>query len=106
MSIFKKPDEETPKKEKKPRSSFAFVETNETDSQDAQDLNTFLGSGRGQGKKVLNPKGRPRLEDNEKKQETIMIYVNKGQKNTLQEKAKNSSLSVSKYILLKLFGVD
>lgn len=102
MSVFKK--EGAPKEKKK---SFAFPEENEEkNSQDAANLDEFLKSGRGQGKKVLNPKGRPRLEDDEKKQETIMIYVTKDQKETLQTKAKNSSLSVSKYILLKVFGVD
>ncbi len=106
MSVFNKEEnkEITPKGKKR---SFAYVEkTDDSEQSKAKDVNEFINSGRGQEKKVLNPKGRPRLDDEERKKETIMIYVTKEQKDTLQEKAKNSSLSLSKYILLKVFGID
>ena len=57
-------------------------------------------------KKVLNPKGRPKLELDELKQEQIVIYLTKEQKDEITKKAKQSSLSVSKYVMLKVFGIN
>ncbi len=108
MSIFDKDtkkSEDTPK-EKKTKSSFAFVEDTSLEKKDTKDLEDFISSGRGQGKKSLNPKGRPKLEQDEKREETIVIYLTKEQKELLTDKSKRASLSVSKYVLLKVFGID
>ena len=94
-SIFKK-------NEKK---SFAFVEDNSVDSESKQ-LDEFVSSARGESKKVLNPKGRPKLDKEELKQEQIVIYLTKEQKDEITKRAKQSSLSVSKYMMLKVFGIN
>ena len=94
-SIFKK-------NEKK---SFAFVEDNSVDNESKQ-LDEFVSSARGESKKVLNPKGRPKLNNDELKQEQIVIYLTKEQKDEITKKAKQSSLSVSKYVMLKVFGIN
>ncbi|MDN5071412.1 hypothetical protein O8C76_10310 [Aliarcobacter butzleri] len=91
------------KKDKKP---FAFVEDNSTKLDPKENLEEFVSSGRGQTIKSLNPKGRPKLKEEELKKETVMIYLTKEQKKLLSEKAEKASLSVSKYILLKIFGID
>lgn len=108
MSIFDKDNKKPPTtlKEKKSKSSFAFVEDNSTPKQDTTDLNEFIASGRGQSRKSLNPKGRPKLDQDEKRDETIVIYLTKEQKELLTDKSKKASLSVSKYVLLKVFGID
>ena len=94
-SIFKK-------NEKK---SFAFVEDNSIDNESKQ-LDEFVSSARGESKKVLNPKGRPKLDKEELKQEQIVIYLTKEQKDEITKRAKQSSLSVSKYVMLKVFGIN
>ncbi len=94
-SIFKK-------NEKK---SFAFVEDNSIDNESKQ-LDEFVSSARGESKKVLNPKGRPKLDKEELKQEQIVIYLTKEQKDEITKRAKQSSLSVSKYMMLKVFGIN
>ena len=94
-SIFKK-------NEKK---SFAFVEDNSVDNE-SKELNEFVSSARGETKKALNPKGRPKLNNDELKQEQIVIYLTKEQKDEITKKAKQSSLSVSKYVLVKIFGIS
>ena len=94
-SIFKK-------NEKK---SFAFVEDQNTQN-NVNELDEFVNSGIGQTKKVLNPKGRPKLQKDELKQEQIVIYLTKEQKDEITKKAKQSSLSVSKYVMLKVFGIN
>jgi hypothetical protein len=57
-------------------------------------------------KKVLNPKGRPKVDKDDLKQEQIVIYLTKEQKDEITKKAKQSSLSVSKYVMLKVFGIN
>ena len=94
-SIFKK-------NEKK---SFAFVEDQSTEN-NTTEIDDFVNSGRGQTKKALNPRGRPKLKEEELKQEQIVIYLTQEQKDEITKKAKQSSLSVSKYVLLKLFGIS
>jgi hypothetical protein len=94
-SIFKK-------NEKK---SFAFVEDKSLDN-DVKEIDDFVISGRGQTKKVLNPRGRPKLNKDELKEEQIVIYLTNEQKNEITKKAKQSSLSVSKYVLVKIFGIS
>jgi hypothetical protein len=109
MSVFnnKKKDPDPGKGgQNKPRNSFAFVEDDSQNEKDPQDIKDFLSSGRGDSKKSLNPRGRPRVSQDDKKQETVLIYLTKKQKKELENKAKNSSLSVSKYVLLKVFGID
>ncbi|MFW0695666.1 plasmid mobilization protein [Aliarcobacter butzleri] len=97
-SIFKKKDSSK---------HFAFVEDNATQLDPKEkNLDEFVSSGRGQTRKSLNPKGRPKLKEEELKKETVMIYLTKEQKKLLSEKAEKASLSVSKYILLKIFGID
>ena len=93
-SIFKK-------NEKK---SFAFVEDNSVN--ESKQLDEFVSSARGESKKVLNPKGRPKLDNEELKQEQIVIYLTKEQKDEITKRAKQSSLSVSKYMMLKVFGIN
>ena len=78
-SIFKK-------NEKK---SFAFVEDQNVQN-NVNELDEFVNSGRGQTKKVLNPKGRPKLEADELKQEQIVIYLTKEQKDEITKKEKTT----------------
>lgn len=94
-SIFKK-------NEKK---SFAFVEDNSVDNE-SKELNEFVSSARGETKKALNPRGRPKLNKDELKEEQIVIYLTNEQKDEITRKAKQSSLSVSKYVLVKIFGIS
>ena len=94
-SIFKK-------NEKK---SFAFVE-DKTLKNDVKEIDDFVSSGRGQTKKTLNPRGRPKLNKDELKEEQIVIYLTNEQKDEITKKAKQSSLSVSKYVLVKIFGIS
>ena len=94
-SIFKK-------NEKK---SFAFVEDNSVDNE-SKELNEFVSSARGETKKALNPRGRPKLNKDELKEEQIVIYLTNEQKDEITKKAKQSSLSVSKYVLVKIFGIS
>ncbi|AZL54399.1 hypothetical protein EI285_07340 [Aliarcobacter skirrowii] len=94
-SIFKKND----------KKSFAFVEDQNTEN-NVNELDEFINSGRGQTKKVLNTKGRPKLDKDELKQEQIVIYLTRDQKDEITKKAKQSSLSVSKYVMLKVFGIN
>lgn len=107
MGVFDKKSE-TPKDEKKQQrgSSFAFVEDDSSEKKGTKDLNEFVSSGRGQGKRSLNPKGRPKLDQDEKKEETVVVYLSQEQKEQLQDRAKKASVSVSKYALLKIFGID
>ncbi|HJE03669.1 MAG TPA: hypothetical protein K8U92_07310 [Aliarcobacter thereius] len=98
-SIFKKND----------KKSFAFVEDSSINSKldnSVNELDEFVSSARGESKKVLNPKGRPKLKTDELKQEQIVIYLTKEQKDEITKKAKLSSLSVSKYVMLKVFGLN
>ncbi len=90
---------------KSKQKSFAFVEDQNTQN-NVNELDEFLNSGRGQTKKVLNPKGRPKLNDDELKHEQIIVYLTKDQKDEITKKAKQSSLSVSKYVMLKVFGIN
>lgn len=94
-SIFKKSE----------KKSFAFVEDKSVKN-GVKELDEFVGSARGETKKVLNPKGRPKIEKGELKQEQIVIYLTKEQKDEITKKAKQSSLSVSKYVMLKVFGIS
>ena len=94
-SIFKK-------NEKK---SFAFVEDQSTEN-NTTEIDDFVNSGRGQTKKALNPRGRPKLNTDELKEEQIVIYLTNEQKDEITKKAKQSSLSVSKYVLVKIFGIS
>jgi hypothetical protein len=94
-SIFKK-------NEKK---SFAFVEDKSLEN-NIKEMDDFVSAGRGQTKKILNPRGRPKLKEEELKQEQIVIYLTNEQKDEITRKAKLSSLSVSKYVLLKIFGIN
>lgn len=107
MSIFNKNNEEN-KKEQKTKKSFAFVEEDSSTNDEAKNVNEFINSGRGETKTSFNPnpKGRPKLKKEDLKNETVMIYLTKEQKQLLSEKADRASLSVSKYILLKVFGID
>ena len=94
-SIFKKSE----------KKSFAFVEDTSLASEVKQ-LDEFVNSARGETKRVLNPKGRPKLNKDELKQEQIVIYLTREQKDEITKKAKQSSLSVSKYVMIKVFGIN
>lgn len=59
--------------------------------------------------KTTEPKkqgGRPKLQDGEKKRYSCMIYLNKEQKQILEQKARKSNLPVSSYIIVRLFGIE
>ena len=90
---------------KNKQKSFAFVEDQNTQNS-VNELDEFVNSGRGQTKKVLNPKGRPKLNEDELKHEQIIVYLTKEQKDEITKRAKQSSLSVSKYVMLKVFGIN
>ena len=90
---------------KNKQKSFAFVEDQNTQN-NVNELDEFVNSGRGQTKKVLNPKGRPKLNEDELKHEQIIVYLTKEQKDEITKRAKQSSLSVSKYVMLKVFGIN
>ena len=55
---------------------------------------------------ILKPKGGPKVDKDDLKQEQIVIYLTKEQKDEITKKAKQSSLSVSKYVMLKVFGIN
>lgn len=99
MSVFDKKDDT-----KKSKKNFAFVEDNSIN--ETKNVDEFINSGRGQNKKSFNPKGRPKINKEDLKNANILVYLTKEQKIKLEEKAKNASLSVSQYILLKVFGID
>ena len=40
------------------------------------------------------------------KHEQIIVYLTKEQKDEITKRAKQSSLSVSKYVMLKVFGIN
>ena len=90
---------------KNEKKSFAFVEDNSVDNE-SKELNEFVSSARGETKKALNPRGRPKLNKDELKEEQIVIYLTNEQKDEITKKAKQSSLSVSKYVMLKIFGIN
>ena len=90
---------------KSKQKSFAFVEDKSLEN-GVKELDDFVSSARGETKKVLNPKGRPKVDKDDLKQEQIVIYLTKDQKDEITKKAKQSSLSVSKYVMLKVFGIS
>lgn len=90
----------------KKKSSFAFVEDNSNEEKKAKTLEEFTNGGRGQNKRVPNPKGRPKVVEDELKKEVILIYATKKQKEELVERAQKNNLSVSKYISVKIFGLE
>ncbi len=47
-----------------------------------------------------------KLNDDELKHEQIIVYLTKEQKDEITKRAKQSSLSVSKYVMLKVFGIN
>ena len=87
------------------KKSFAFVEDKSVKNS-IKELDDFVSSARGETKKILNPKGRPKVDKDDLKHEQIVIYLTKDQKDEITKKAKQSSLSVSKYVMLKVFGIS
>lgn len=95
MAVFKKNENK----------SFAFVENIENKDK-ANNIDEFIENAKGSKKTFQNIKGRPPVDDRYKKTEQVMIYLTKDQKNELVKKAKENNLSISKYIAIKVFGID
>ena len=49
--------------------------------------------------------GRPKLERSQNK-ESVMIFLTKEQKDELRHRAEKANLSMSKYVMLKIFGLN
>lgn len=92
----------------KDKKSFALLENDiHTNTENKpQNVEGFVISAKGSQKNLRNLSGRPIIDDEKKKNKYIMIYVTEEQKKVLKEKAQNSNLSVSKYISIKLFGIE
>lgn len=88
---------------KKPKLN--FIDNDDTDSKAAKNLNELNKSGRGAKKK--GKVGRPKMDESKKQaKRPLLIQLSDEQKTKLEEKAKKANLSMSAYIIVKLFGVD
>lgn len=67
--------------------------------------NTLLEEDK-ENKTFQNQKGRPTVDEEDKRTEQIIIYLTKKQKETLKNKAKKNNLSISKYVTIKIFGLE
>ncbi|HDX6281759.1 TPA: hypothetical protein RPW15_000185 [Campylobacter fetus subsp. venerealis] len=85
--------------------SFAFIENND-ELKKVKDVNEFIKNAKGSKKSFQNIKGRPKLNDDQKRTEQVMIYLTKSQKDELTKKASQNNLSISKYVSIKIFGID
>lgn len=67
--------------------------------------NTLLEEDK-ENKTFQNQKGRPTVDEEDKRTEQIIIYLTKKQKEILRNKAKKNNLSISKYVTIKIFGLE
>ena len=106
MSVF-----DDNKKNKSKKQYFGITSVNDTSvEQEPKSLEELKKAGRGearnskpQGQK--RGRGRPKLEHTQEK-EFVMIVLTKEQKDELKRRAEKANLSMSKYIMVKIFGVD
>ena len=108
MSVF-----DNNKKNKSKKQYFAATSIDDTSTDTAptpKSLDELVKGGRGearnskpQGQK--RGRGRPKLEHTQEK-EFVMIVLTKEQKDELKRRAEKANLSMSKYIMLKVFGFD
>lgn len=108
MSVF---DNKNKKNSKK---NFAFVEDKSIDlNQTPKSIEELNKAGRGSQRKdtattIAKPKGkagRPKLEHIQEK-EVVSLFLTKEQKEELRQRAKKADLPMTKYIIIKLFGLD
>lgn len=106
MSAFDKDDKKDNNKEIKTKQvsnnfkaqkSFAFIENDKEEK--ANNLKELV-------QKTNQIKSEEYKPLNKKKNIGVWVYLNEEQKKELEAKAKKANLSVSKYIMIKLFGID
>lgn len=102
MSVFDKKDENKKENKAGTKKSFAFVENKE---EKAQSLEKFVKKPSQKLIEDKKPRGRPKLL-NKKEKIGVWVYLTKEQKQELEIRAKEANLSSSKYIMIKLFGLD
>lgn len=103
MSVFDK-------NKKNSKKGFAFVEDKSIDlNQTPKSIEELNKAGRGSLKKdTTKPKGkvgRPKLEHIQEK-EVVSLFLTKEQKEELRQRAKKADLPMTKYIMIKIFGLD
>lgn len=82
---------------------FAFVDDDSV-NEVPKNLAELNKAGRGGSKKgEKKTLGRPRVEN--KKNQGVWVYLNDKQKALLEEKARESGLSLSQYIVVRIFGI-
>lgn len=90
---------------KNQKTKLNFIDNDDIESKAPQNLNELNKSGRGAKKKGKG--GRPKMDESKRQtKRTLLIYLSDEQKAKLEEKAKKANLSMSAYIIVKLFGVD
>lgn len=106
MSVFdKKNENKENNKVGVKKTTFAFIEN--IDDEKAQSLEKLLKKPNqelNQDKKS-RARGRPKLL-NKKEKIGVWVYLTEEQKQELEIKAKEANLSVSKFITIKLFGLN
>lgn len=89
----------------KDKKVFAFIDKDKKVENNI-DIDEFVSSATGQKKTLRNLKGRPEIPEHKKKKHYVMVYLTEEQKKELMNKAETNNLSLSKYIAIKLFGID
>lgn len=93
MSVF-----DDNKKNKSKKQYFGITSVNDTSvEQEPKSLEELKKAGRGEARN--NKAQKP-------KKTGFWVYLNEEQKENLQARAKKANLSMSKYIMVKIFGVD
>ncbi|WP_185768493.1 plasmid mobilization protein [Campylobacter sp. RM16192] len=82
-----------------------FIEGDALSVTENNQENTLLEEDK-ENKTFQNQKGRPTVDEEDKRTEQIIIYLTKKQKETLKNKAKKNNLSISKYVTIKIFGLE
>ena len=106
MSVF-----DDDKKSKGKKQYFVFPEDTSIDTtKTPESLEELKKAGRGEkrnanAKSQKRGRGRPKLEHTQEK-EPVMVFLTKEQKDELKRRAEKANLSMSKYITLKVFGLD
>lgn len=96
------------KKNKSKKQYFATTTTNDTSTeQTPKSFDEPIKDSDGASNSNPQEKkyGRPKLKRSQNK-ESVMIFLTKEQKDELRRRAEKANLSMSKYVMLKIFGLD
>lgn len=86
------------------KSYFSALEDTSIDmTKTPNSLEELKKAGRGNNK-PKKPRGRPKSELQDK--EVVSLFLTKEQKEELRQRAKKADLPMSKYIMIKIFGLD